>query len=96
MEIMDWMPMTTAIFNTQAGETIQQYLSRLQNTENVLVATPIDKVTMSLPTTLNDNADYHPFGNLYVGAGAMINLINKSISKNATYCWIYLSINPKS
>ena len=86
----------TAIFNTQAGETIQQYISRLQNTENVLVATPIDKFTMSLPTTLNINADYHPFGNLYVGAGAMINLIDKkSISKNATYYESVYQLTPR-
>lgn len=86
----------TAIFSAQAGETIQQYIDRLKNTENVLTATTVNSFNMSLPTTLNINADYHPFGNLYVGAGAIINLINKkSSSTNATYYESVYQLTPR-
>lgn len=85
----------TSVFTPQANETVQQYIDRLK-TANIVAINPISTFTMSLPTTLNINADYHPLGNLYVGAGAMINVIDKkSSSKDATYYESVYQLTPR-
>jgi len=60
----------------QKGETFTQYFNRLQTT-NLIVAkgTAPPTMTVSLPTALHVDADYHVWKRIFVNANALINMV---------------------